>query len=98
VTEKWRVRESRRVEPDKRNVWASWSVRSTASDGREIWTRVDVSRDAMNRLESGVVADATRQALRTQGRSPVEAAVKRGEDPPDHIVCTPTGCKARTAS
>jgi hypothetical protein len=49
----------------------------------------------MNRLESGDVADATRQALRTQGRSPVEAAVKRGDEPPARIVCTPTGCKAR---
>jgi hypothetical protein len=52
----------------------------------------------MKRLERGEVADVTRQALRTQGRSPVEAAVKRGEDPPARIVCTPTGCKARTTS
>ena len=98
MTEKWRVRESKRVAPEKKDVWASWSVRSTTADGREIWTRVDVSREAMKRLERGEVADATRQALRTQGRSPVEAAVKRGEDPPALIVCTPTGCKARTAS
>jgi hypothetical protein len=48
----------------------------------------------MNRLENGAVADDTRLALRTQGRSPVEAAVKRGNDPPEHIVWTP-GCKAR---
>jgi hypothetical protein len=95
VTEKWRVRESKRVTPEKKDIWASWSVRSTASDGREVWTRVDVSREAMNRLESGDVADATRQALRTQGRSPVEAAVKQGDDPPARIVCTQTGCKAR---
>ena len=40
----------------------------------------DVSREAMNRLERGDVADATRQALRTQGRSPVEAAVKQGDE------------------
>jgi hypothetical protein len=96
VTEKWRVRESKRVPPEKKDVWASWSVRSTTTEGREVWTRVDVTRDAMKRLESGEVADATRQALRTQGRSPVEATVKRGEDPPARIVCTPTGCKART--
>lgn len=32
------------------------------------------------------VADATRLALKTQGRSPVEAAVKRGADPPARIV------------
>ena len=98
MTEKWRVRESKRVTPEKKDVWASWSVRSTTADGREVWTRVDVTREAMKRLESGEVADATRQALRTQGRSPVEAAVKRGEDPPPRIVCTPTGCKARTTS
>jgi len=94
MTENWRVRESKRVTPEKKDVWASWSVRST-SDGREVWTRVDVTREALKRLEGGVVADATRQALRTQGRSPVEAAVKRGEEPPARIVCTPTGCKAR---
>jgi|SRR6187401_1440603 hypothetical protein len=91
----WRVRESTRLSPERRSVWASWSVRSTGSDGREVSTRVDVSRDAMERLEQGSVADETRQALRTQGRSPVETAVKRGDDPPARIVCTPTGCRAR---
>ena len=91
----WRVRESARVAPDSKNIGASWSIRSTSRDGREVRTRLDVSRDAIAKLENGVVADDTRLALRTQGRSPVEAAVKRGEDPPARIVCTPTGCKAR---
>jgi hypothetical protein len=56
---------------------------------------VDVSRAAIDQLENGLVADETRLALRTQGRSPVEAAVKRGDDPPARIVCTPSRCKAR---
>jgi hypothetical protein len=93
----WRVRESARVAPDSKSVGASWSIRCTSRDGREVQTRVDVSRDAIAKLEKGVVADDTRLALRTQGRSPVETAVKRGEDPPPRIVCTPTGCKARPA-
>jgi hypothetical protein len=56
-----------------------------AADGREAWPRVDVSREAMNRLENGAVADDTRLAVRTQGRSPVEAAVKRRGDPPPQV-------------
>jgi hypothetical protein len=73
---------------------ASWSVRSTALDGHELWTQVEVSHIAIEQLEAGEVADETRLALRTQGRSIVEAAVKRGDDPPAHIVCTPRGCEA----
>lgn len=92
MADEWRVRESARLTPDKRSVGASWSIRSTASDGREVWTRVDVSRAAMDKLENGPVADETRLALRTQGRSPVEAAVKRGSDPPARIVCMASGC------
>ena len=91
----WRVRESARLAASSKSVSASWSIRSTARDGREVWTRVDVSRAAIDQLEDGVVADETRLALRTQGRSPVEAAVKRGDDPPARIVCTPRRCEAR---
>jgi hypothetical protein len=91
----WRVRESTRLTPSSKSIGASWSIRSTARDGREVWTRVEVSRAAMERLEDGVVANETRLALRTQGRSSVVAAVKRGEDPPARIVCTPSRCKAR---
>jgi hypothetical protein len=56
---------------------------------------VDVSRAAIDQLEDGLVVDETRLALRTQGRSPVEAAVKRGDDPPARIVCSASGCKTR---
>jgi hypothetical protein len=49
----------------------------------------------MGQLENGVVADDTRLALRTQGRSAVEVAVKRGDHPPARIVCSATGCRAR---
>jgi hypothetical protein len=95
VADEWRVRESARVMPSRRSVGASWSIRSTAPDGREVWTTVDVTRAAMERLENGLVADDTRLTLRTQGRSPVEAAVKRGDHPPARIVCTPSGCKVQ---
>ena len=95
VAEGWRVRESARLTASSKSIGAYWSVRSTASDGREVWTSVDVSRAAMSQLENGSVAAETRLALRTQGRSPVEAAVKRGDDPPARIVCSPSGCKAR---
>jgi hypothetical protein len=93
---RWRVRESTRLAPSSRNIGASWSIRSTAQDGSEVETIVDVSRAAIERLRDGAVADDTRLALRTGGRSPVEAAVKRGDDPPARIICTPTGCKARS--
>ena len=93
---RWRVRESTRLAPSSRNIGASWSIRSTAQDGSEVETTVDVSRAAIERLRDGAVADDTRLALRTGGRSPVEAAVKRGDDPPARITCTPTGCKARS--
>jgi hypothetical protein len=94
---RWRVRESARLTPNSRRIGASWSIRSTEHDGSEVRTTVDVSRAAIERLEGGVVADDTRLALRTQGRSPVEAAVKHGDDPPVRIVCTPSGCKVRDA-
>jgi hypothetical protein len=57
---------------------------------------VDVYLAAMNQLAKGSVANDTRLALRTQGRGPVEAIVKRGEDPPARIVCSASGCKARS--
>ena len=88
----WRVRESARLAPGSEDVGASWSVRSTSSHGDEVWTRVDVSLEAMNQLQKGSVADETRQALRTQGRAPVEAAVKTGDAPPARIVCSAAGC------
>jgi hypothetical protein len=94
MAEQWRVRESARLAPSSKSIGASWSIRSTAPDGREVWTRVDVSLAAMNQLVNGPVADETRLALRTQGRSPVEAAVKRGDEPPARIVCSAFGCKA----
>jgi hypothetical protein len=57
-----------------------------------------VSGTAMVVLETGTVAHETRAALRTQGRSAVESAVKslgRGdEDPPARIVCSTDGCRA----
>jgi hypothetical protein len=91
----WRVRESARLVPSSESIGASWSIRSTSRDEREVWTTVDVSLATIGQLEKGSVADDTRLALRTQGRSPVEAAVKRGDHPPARIVCTPSGCKAR---
>jgi hypothetical protein len=89
------VRESARVTPSSKSIGASWSVRSSAPDGREVWTSVDVFRAAMSQLEDGSVAADTRLALRTQGRSPVEAAVKRGAGPPARIICSASGCQAR---
>ena len=56
---------------------------------------MDISRAAMDRVENGLVADDTRLALKTQGRSPVEAAVKRGGHPPARTLCMLSGCKAR---
>jgi hypothetical protein len=94
---RWRVRESARLTPKSRRIGASWSIRSTSHDGSEVRTTVDVSRAAIERLEDGLVAEDTRLALRTQGRSPVESAVKKGDEPPARIVCTPRGCKARDA-
>ena len=91
----WRVRESVRVTPSSKSIGACWLIRSQAPDGLEVWTTVDVSFAVMGQLETGSVADETRQALRTQGRSPVEAAVKRGDDPPARIVCSAFGCKTR---
>jgi hypothetical protein len=91
----WRVRESARLTPSSKSIGASWSIRSTFRDGRDVWTTVDVSLAAMGQLENGSVADDTRLALRTQGRSAVEAAVKRGEDPPERIICSASGCKRR---
>jgi hypothetical protein len=61
----------------------------------EFQTTIDVSRAAMDQLERGEVAAETRQALRTQGRSCVEALVKRNIDPPERILCTASGCKPR---
>jgi hypothetical protein len=92
MAREWRVRESGRLPPSSKSIGASWSVRSTSPDGKEVWTRVDVFRAAINQLEKGSVAGETRLALRTQGRSPVEAAVKRGDDPPERIVCSASGC------
>jgi hypothetical protein len=91
----WRVRESARLAPSSRRIGASWSVRSEAPDGREFRTTIDVSRAAIDQLEHGSVATDTRQALRTQGPSCVEAAVKRNLEPPARILCTASGCKAR---
>jgi len=93
----WRVRESARLTPKSTRIGAAWSIRSTSHDGSEVRTTVEVSRDAIERLQDGVVAEDTRLALRTQGRSPVETAVKQGDEPPPRIVCTPEGCKARAA-
>jgi hypothetical protein len=85
-------------ESGSKDVGASWSVRLTAEGGREAWTVVDVFGTAMVVLETGTVAHETRAALRTQGRSAVESAVKslgRGdEDPPARIVCSTDGCRA----
>jgi hypothetical protein len=78
---RWRVRESTRLASSSKSIGASWSIRSTAGDGRKVWTRVDVSRAAIGQLENAVVANETRLALRTQGRSPVEV-----EYPRDHLI------------
>jgi hypothetical protein len=95
VALEWTVRESTRLTPSSQSIGASWSVRSSTRDGRETATIVDVFLAAMNQLAKGEVAQDTRLALRTQGRSPVEAAVKRGDDPPARIVCSASGCQAR---
>jgi hypothetical protein len=91
----WTVRESTRLTPSSKSIGASWSVRSQARDGQEASTIVDVYLAAMNQLAKGSVATETRQALRTQGRGPVEAIVKSGADPPARIVCSASGCTAR---
>jgi hypothetical protein len=92
----WAIRESTRVPPSSQSIGASWSVRSSrARDGRDAWTLVDVYLAVMKQLEKGSVADETRLALKTQGRSAVEAVIKRGDDPPARIVCSATGCKTR---
>jgi hypothetical protein len=48
----------------------------------------------MDRLERGSVADDTRMALRTQGRTAVENVVRSGGEPPSRIICTTEGCRA----
>jgi hypothetical protein len=73
---------------------ASWAVRLTADDGRQATTVVDVSGTAMAILETGTVADETRMALRTQGRTAVENVVRKGKEPPARIVCSTEGCRA----
>jgi hypothetical protein len=90
----WRVRESVRAEPGSEEVGASWVVRLQADDGREASTVVDVSRTAMAALEHGTVANDTRMALRTQGRSAVEALARAREEPAARIVCSTEGCRA----
>jgi hypothetical protein len=57
-------------------------LRLEADDGRQASTVVDVSRTAMTGLERGQVASDTRMALRTQGRSALEALFRSGEEPP----------------
>lgn len=96
ATPDWTVRESTRVPLSSQSIGASWSVRtSRASDGRDAWTLVDVYLAVIKELENGSVANDTRLALKTQGRSAVEAVIKRGDDPPARIVCSASGCKAR---
>ena len=56
---------------------------------------VEVYAAVINQLEKGSVAQDTRVALRTQGRSCVEAIVKSGGDPPARIVCSASGCRTR---
>jgi hypothetical protein len=90
----WRVRESVRADPGSKDVAASWTVRLEAEDGRQASTIVDVSRTAMDTLEFGSVADDTRMALRTQGRTAVENVVRRGDEPPARITCSTEGCRA----
>lgn len=96
----WTVRESARANPGSKDVAASWSVRLEAEDGRQATTVVDVSGTAMAILETGAVAHETRMALRTQGRSAVQSAVKslgRGnDDPPARIICSTEGCRAES--
>jgi hypothetical protein len=92
----WKVRESVRANPGSKDVAASWTVRLEAEDGRQASTIVDVSRTAMDSLESGPVADDTRMALRTQGRTPVENVVRRGGEPPARIICSTEGCRAES--
>ena len=93
--QEWTVRESTRLTPSSQSIGASWSVRSSTRDGREATTVVEVFLAAMNQLAKGEVAQDTRLALRTQGRSPVETVVKRGDDPPGRIVCSASGCQPR---
>jgi hypothetical protein len=90
----WRVRESVRADPGSKDVGASWVVRLQADDGQEASTVVDVSRTAMAALEHGTVANETRMALRTQGRSAVEALPRRREEPATRILCSADGCRA----
>jgi hypothetical protein len=90
----WTVRESKRVTPSSESVGASWSVRCSTRDGRETATIVEVELAVMSRLAKGSVSNDTRLALRTQGRGPVEAFVKRGDDPPTRILCSASGCQA----
>jgi hypothetical protein len=90
----WRVRESVRADPGSKDMGASWIVRLEADDGRETSTVVDVARTAMAALEHGTVANDTRMALRTQGRSAVEAIVRAREEPAARIVCSIEGCRA----
>jgi hypothetical protein len=83
-----------RADLGSKDVGASWLVRLEADDGREASTVVDVSGTAMASLERGTVANDTRMALRTQGRSALEALVRSGEEPPARIVCSTEGCRA----
>ena len=83
-----------RADPGSEDVGASWVVRLEAEDGRQASTVVDVSRTAMAGLERGTVANDTRMALRTQGRSAVEALVRAGQKPSARIVCSTEGCRA----
>jgi hypothetical protein len=92
----WKVRESARADPGSTDVGASWSVRLEAEDGRQVFTVVDVSRDAMDNLERGSVADDTRMALRTQGRSAAKDLVLGDDDPPARIFCSTEGCRAES--
>ena len=69
-------------------------IRLDGDDGRQVSTVVGVSRSAIASLEGGTVANDTRMALRTQGRSAVEAIIRRGEEPPARIVCSTQGCQA----
>jgi hypothetical protein len=95
MASEWTVRESTRATPSSESIGASWSVRCTTRDGREVVTVVEVALAVMHQLEKGSVAKDTRAALATQGRGPVEAVVKRGEDPPARILCSASGCQAR---
>jgi hypothetical protein len=81
---------------DSKDVAASWAVRLEAEDGRQASTIVDYLRTAMDTLEFGSVADDTRMALRTQGRTAVENVVRRGDEPPARIICSTQGCHAES--